>query len=226
MSYYARGYRSPAYWAAAYWSIAAPSQDGYHVYWNSGGGGAVDYEISLADVPAPSHTWTSAGLADGDYTFAVRAFFGATRYEDKNVQLLVRVIIAGGVDVSAIPNSPIALLAHQAAGGAIVVAWSYAGTAEAATPDKFQVWATAGPTVDWAGSPAATVQYSAAAAGPMRHYATTLAGLADGVTYAIGVRALAGTLDDGNTGQVAVTADATAPGEVVGLTATPIVGGT
>lgn len=188
----------------------------YHVYANDHAGGPIDYATPVATVAGL--TWTSGALSAGsDSLYAVRAFDTVSGLEESNVDAVARLILDGSrVDITSRPGTPKDLTAQPTAGGGCRVTWTYSPLASGGTPTSFKVWKTVGTTVNYAGSPAATVPYSA---GQVIFHAD-LSGLSDGTQYAIGVRAVNSLADDGNTVQVLVTGDATGPAAVDGLAAT------
>lgn len=185
----------------------------YHVYMNDGLGGPVDYGTVIATVTAP--TWTSSALAfPGTYIFAVRAFDSVTGYEELNTDARVALILdASGVDITAMPNAPTNVAAIPTAGGGVAIHWSYSPLGQGGAPTQFEVWVQAAPAVDYTMPPSLTVPYS----GPVG--SASLAGLSDGVTYAVAVRASNATATEPNTTATAgFTADATGPAAVDSLT--------
>lgn len=194
----------------------------YRVYKNDGAGGPVDYGTVVATVTSGTSCVASALATPSDTTFAVRAYDSVSGLEEDNVDCRVRIVIdAAGVDVTNRPNAPVGLTARATAGGGAVVEWGYATAGQRGAPTGFKVWATAGASVNYAVSPAATVSY---AAGRPSHTAT-LTGLVDGTSYSIGVRATNAKGDETNTNKTTVVGDSTGPDAVEGLTATVGYGG-
>lgn len=189
----------------------------YQVYGNGGYGGPVDYADPLATVFALS--WSPPALAPGsDWTFAVRTVDGATGLVDLNTDARVRIVVGlDGSDRSAIPTSPVGLTATPTAGAGLRVSWSYLPAPGSPAATSFAAWVQAGASVDFAATPTATVKATGAGG-----YSASVAGLVDGTTYAVGVRALCGTTPDPNTTTVTATADATGPAAVDTLTATAV----
>lgn len=187
---------------------------GYHVYANTGIGDPVDYDVPVATVLGfDNTTWISQPLASpGTWSFAVRAFNAAG--DELNLDCSVTIILdATGRDITDIPAAPIGLRAFATAGGGITVEWGYPPVSGPKNPTGFHIYIGTGPTPDY-GSPAATVL---AKAGLFGTFQGRLAGLSDGTTYSIGVRAFNHIGEESNTTIVSVTADATGPSAVTGL---------
>lgn len=187
----------------------------YRIYSNDGAGGPIDYGTVLATVSGL--TWSTSALAAGTWRFGVRAFDTVSGLEESNVDAVVEIVIETGTlaDVSAVPRAPVALTAVATAGGTAHVAWTYPLN-RGVQPAGFHVY-LGSPTPDY-GSPVATVD--ARPLGDPR-YSIDLAGLVDGTTYQIAVRAYAATgLEEQNTAVVSATADSTPPANVQFLTAT------
>jgi hypothetical protein len=186
----------------------------YHIYSN-GGSGPINYNVPIATTFGL--TWTSPPLAHPDtWRFGVRAFnsFG----EEQNLDAAVMVVLdSSGVDITQRPAAPAGLRAFATVGGGIRVEWTYV-VAGAALPIGFNVYIGTGSTPSY-GSPVGNVLYSASLAGT---WVANLAGLVDGTTYAIGVRAYNATAEEPNVVFVSATSDATGPSAVDSLTATAI----
>ena len=193
----------------------------YHVYANNGAGGPVDFSTIVVTVS--SLTWTTGTLALGsDTTLAVRAFDTVSGHEEQGITSTVRIHLDGaGNDLGALPLAPVHLAVRQAAAG-VVLTWVYLGVPGSPVPTGFKVWFTAGGTVNYLASPAATVPGSGPGAGPTQVYSTTLTEtMTDGNTYSVGVRAYNTAGTEPNTTAVAgFTAVVTPPAAVDGLTAT------
>jgi len=187
----------------------------YHVYENDGAGGPIDYSTPVATVSGLS--WLSGTLAAGsDTSWGVRAYDTVSGLEEANLTATARVRLdAGGNDVTAVPNAPRAITTRAGAAGTAIVEWVYVAAGESAAPTGFRVWLTAGGTVNYAVSPAATV--SAVGNGPIRTYSTTLSGLTDGATYSIGVRAYNATGEEPNETKATVVGSTVPPSNVTGL---------
>lgn len=189
----------------------------YNVYANDGLGGPVNYASPIATTSALS--WTSGPLApSSDNTFVVRAFDSTTGLEEANTEALARIILdPTGNDASSRPNAPSALVARAIAGGSCLASWAYTPTGQGGWPTAFSVFLAAGSSAGYA-APAATVPFV-----PGRlAYSCQLAGLADGATYTVAVRASNGAIGERNTSAVAIViGDSTPPANVDALTATP-----
>lgn len=211
--------------AVATLAVTAPNDDRlmtgsileYHVYAN-GGSGAIDYGTPVATTGLL--TWTSGVLAcNADWRFGVRCFDPGSGLEEKNLDCSVEIILdAGCTDITNRPAAPFGLRAFAVAGGSVKVEWYFPRTTGPRKPTGFHVYKGVG-AVSYI-TPAATVLYSA---GFANTFQATLAGLADGVVYSIGVRAYNSSAEEKNTAFVTVTADSTGPSPVVGLTGTAIV---
>ncbi|WP_422932043.1 fibronectin type III domain-containing protein [Singulisphaera sp. PoT] len=187
----------------------------YDIFLNDGAGGPIDYGTAVASVSAL--TWTSSALTPGDWRFGVRARDTVTGLSESNVDAAVEVVIGGGYqDVSGVPPAPVGLAATPTKGGGARVTWSYPYQRSAARPTGFHVYAGT-PSVSYA-TPVATVT-----AADLLHYSASIAGLSDGSTYQIAVRAystdLAGTHEEANDAVVTLLADSTPPDMVDYLTA-------
>ena len=182
----------------------------YNVYANDGLGGAVNYAAPIATTAALTYSPGPLPMAS-DTTFAVRAFDTATGLEESNTEARVRVILdANGQDVTARPNPPNALAVRATSGGGALATWGYNPVGQGGAPAAFLVYLTPGAVPNYA-APAATVPYFA---GTPR-FSCALAGLADGVTYAVAVRASNAAATEGNTSAVAlVSGDSTPPSNV------------
>ena len=193
--------------------------DGYHVYGNAGSG-PIDHGTLIATVSGASTTfWTSPGLtAPGAWSFGVRAF--NSNGEELNLDCAVTIMLdASGNDITNKPLPPSGVRAFATPGGGIRVEWYYPLTRGLTTPVGFSVYVGTGATPNYA-SPAATVLYSA---GFFNMFVANIAGLNDGTTYTIGVRAYNSSGPEENTIAVSVTADAIGPAAVDSLFATAIV---
>jgi hypothetical protein len=203
--------------------VSFGGQDGvwYHVYSNNGVGDPIDYVNPIANTNLL--TWTSGTLAfPGVWRFGVRAYDTLYGLEEENLDCAVTLILdASGTDITNRPKAPTALRAIPRAGGTIRVEWAYNTINPLPVPTGFHVYKGTGGTPNYA-SPAATVSFNGAIAGSGAFLAD-LAGLTDGVTYTIGVRAYNSTAEEPNTVTVDCAADATGPSAVLSLTATAIV---
>jgi hypothetical protein len=189
----------------------------YAIYSNTGIGDPIDYTDPITTTAAL--TWTSGPLAyPGTWRFGVRAFdsYGI----EENLDCALTLILSGsGTDVSLQPTPPIGLRAFATAGGGIRVEWAYNTINPAVIPTGFHVYIGTTGTPNY-GSPAATISFATAIAGT---FVADLAGLTNGTTYTIGVRAYNAVTEEPNTVTVNCTADSSGPSAVVDLTATAIV---
>jgi hypothetical protein len=188
----------------------------YNVYGNSGSGDAIDYATPLAGVLATS--WTSAPLAPGAWSFGVRAADGYG--EEQNLDCAITIVLdAFGNDITNRPGPPVGLRVFPLAGATVRVEWHYPPTRGAGAPTGFNVYVGTGGIPDYS-TPAALVPYGV---GIFNAFVANLSGLADGVTYAIGVRSFNASGEEANTKSLGVTADATGPRPVDSLNAAAIV---
>jgi hypothetical protein len=178
----------------------------------------IDYSAPIATVYGL--TWTSPPLSYPDtWLFGVRAFnaYG----EEKNLDAYVKIILdPTGADITNRPNPPTGLRALATAGGGVRVEWIYSPTTGPMAPTGFHVYIGTG-TMPGYGAAAATVGFNSRV---LNSFVANLAGLSNGVTYAIGVRAFNAVAEEPNTNVVRVTADATGPAPVDGLTVTATAG--
>jgi hypothetical protein len=189
----------------------------YHIYANSGIGDPIDYSTPIATTGLL--TWTSSPLAfPGTWRFGVRAFDSGG--EEENLDCAITLILdAGGNDITFRPTAPIGLRAFPTAGGGIRVEWAFNTINPKVVPTGFHVYIGTGGTPNYA-IVKATVLFATAIAGT---FVANLAGLTNGTTYTIGVRAYNGVAEEPNTNTVTCTADSSGPSAVVSLTATAIV---
>jgi hypothetical protein len=188
----------------------------YHVYSNSGAGDPIDYSSAVATSSGLS--WTSGSLTfPGTWSFSVRAYDSVSGLEEQNLDCAVSITLdSNGNDVTNRPLPPTAIRAFALTAGSIRVEWYYPPSVGPKAPTGFNVYTGVGASPSY-GSPAATVAYSA---GIANTFVSNLAGLIDGTTYTIGVRAFNATAEELNMNTVSVTADATGPAAVVSLTGT------
>jgi len=185
----------------------------YHVYSNTGAGDPINYATPIATTGGL--TWTSSPLSyASDWKFAVRAFYYPNGLEEQNLDCEIELILDGaGHDITNRPAPPTGLRAIAVKGGNIKAEWSYPNPATAAkTPTGFHLYIGIG-LLSYA-TPAATVSYGASIANV---FTATLTGLADGMTYTIGVRAYNAVAEEPNTATVTCTSDASGPGAVQSL---------
>jgi hypothetical protein len=180
----------------------------YNIYHNTGAGDPINYGTRVATTD--QLTVNLGALAyPSTWSFGVRAEneFG----EEQNLDCEVTIVLdANGNDISTMPAAPTALRAFATARGGIRVEWGYPQAA--AKPLGFHVYIGPGPP-DYT-TIAATVSFNAGRAGV---WIADLAGLSDGTTYSIGVRAFNSTIEETNTATVTATADATGPAAVHNL---------
>lgn len=184
----------------------------YRIYANDGDGGPIDYNSVVATTAGLS--WTSGPLpASSDWWYGVRVFSLASGLEERNIDAAVHVIVdSARVDVTSRPEPPTSLRAVVLAGGMVRVEWSDKRPAGTSRATGYRVYQGVG-AVDWT-TPVADVSASEAYAGT---FFTLLGPLADGVTYAFGVRAYNGAAEEQNESWTAATADATGPDAVGGF---------
>lgn len=191
----------------------------YNVYKNNGSSGPVDYTTVVANVSTLTYT-ASALSFPSDTTFALRATDGT--HEETNVDARIRIVLdAGGVDITAVPNSPGMISAIANASGSIRVDWVYRTPESGPVPTGFKVWATLGSSVNYAASPDATATRSIG----VSRYSATIAGLTGGTQYTVGVRGFNAVGTEANTNAATVFPITTAPGTVDSLAATPTLTG-
>jgi hypothetical protein len=178
----------------------------YRVFGNDGAGGPIDYNTVLHDTSGLLYA-TAPLAAPGVHRFGVRAYDPVSGLEEKNTDAAVRIEIdASGDDVSARPGPISHLAARPGPNGSVVVEWTYLRPPGRPDPAGFKLWITAGTSVNYLASPALTVGSRGS-----RSYRATLPGPYAGPTYAVGVRAYAGALDDGGTLAAIVEPDSSAP---------------
>ena len=185
----------------------------YRVYANDGHGGPIDYSTPVAEVS--DATWTSGPLvAASSYRFGVRAYDTRSGLEESNIDASTALALdALARDATRTPPAPVGLRAIPLAGGAVRLEWSSPAASAARSPIQFNVYLNPGAIASFA-SPTATTPASNSRNGV---HSIDLAGLADGVIYAVVVRAANGSGEEPNTAAVHVTADATAPAPIDGL---------
>ena len=191
----------------------------YHVYSNTGAGDPINYTTAIATTGLLE--WTSGPLTfPATWRFGVRAFNPVSGLEEENLDASITLILdASGCDITNRPLSPTAIRAFATAGAGIRVEWAYNTINPSPVPTGFHVYIGTGGTPVY-GSPAATVSFQASIAGT---FVANLAGLANGTTYTVGVRAYNATAEEPNTNTVNVTAASVGPTAVLDLTATAIV---
>jgi hypothetical protein len=188
----------------------------YRIYASPPLGGPVDYSAPVATVAGLS--WSSGSLsANARQTFAVRAYDTDTGLEDQNVDARLTVSLdALGNDITGLPNAPTGLGVRATAAGGAAVTWHYNPGGQGAAPSVFHVYIGT-PTPDY-GSPAAIVPYVRGG----RAFLASLSGLADGVAYQVGVRAVNASGEEQNTATASVVGAVSGPLPVVSLTASAV----
>lgn len=184
----------------------------YRIYANTGSGDPIDYTLAVNSTFGL--TWTSGPLGfPCDWKFGVRAYDVATMLEERNVDAVVRLLTdATGADITAMPDPPTGLSGVPRASGDIRLDWSYALADRDRPPTYFHVYRGTGGVPDYT-TPVATVQYFLA----VLHFSATVSGGSDGIAYTFGVRAYNATGEEVNVLTTTVTADATGPAAVSGL---------
>ncbi|WP_165251171.1 fibronectin type III domain-containing protein [Paludisphaera soli] len=185
----------------------------YTIYGNDGDGGPIDYATPLGTTTTTS--WDTPPLeAPGVHRFGVRVTSAISGLEEENIDAVVEIALDGaGVDVTARPRPVFNLRAYPLTGGLIRVEWAHPGSAGPTRPAGFRVY-VGSPTPDY-GAPSATVP---ATGGRLAGtYRADLAGLSDGTTYAVAVRAYNATAEEPNPAYVLAKSDATPPDAIDGL---------
>jgi len=189
----------------------------YNIYSDTGTGDPINYDVPIATVTVT--TWTSGGLAfPGTWKFGVRAMneWGIER----NLDCAVTIILDQyGNDITNRPMPPVGLRAFALPAGAVRVEWGYSQVQGPTAPQGFNVYCTAGTVISY-GSPAVVVPASASL---FNMFQSQIAGLTDGTTYTIGVRAYNTSGEEPNTTTVQVVADASGPLPVSGLIGVAVV---
>lgn len=177
----------------------------YHVYANNGAGGPIDWATIVATVSGL--TWTSGTLAlSSDTTYGIRAYDTVAALEEQSIDATARILLDGsGADITNRPLPVANLTASVKVNGSIALDWVWFGPTNPTPLTGFKVYGGT-PTISYS-SPLATIPYSAG----RNTFRTTLAGLTDGSSYQIGVRAYNATGDDGSLSVVTIVADATGP---------------
>jgi hypothetical protein len=179
--------------------------------------------------------WGGLGSGFGEAGFGCSGFGSG---EGQNLDCAVTIVIdADGNDVTNLPLPPVGLRAFALAGGSIRVEWWYPPWLEPVPssrwPTAFSVYLCAvgfgesgfgrggfgGGPADYS-SAAATVPYSSGVAGT---FFAEVSGLADGTTYAVGVRAVNASGTESNTSVVRVMARSVGPAAVDSLVAVAVV---
>jgi hypothetical protein len=186
----------------------------YDIFAGSSSGGPIDYSTPVA-AGVTGLTWTGSALPPSSTTkFGVRARDTVSGLSELNTDAAVTIpVSAAGLDLGGLPAAPGGLRVTATAGGSALVEWAWPYL-RGPRPTGFHLYKGVG-AVDYA-TVAATVAYS----GPRVPPRAVLAGLTDGTTYLVAVRAYNAVGEEPNTVAVAVTADATAPANPENLTAT------
>lgn len=188
----------------------------YDIFSGDHADGPIDYATPVATVTGT--TWAGPALPPGSTTrFAVRARDTASGLSELNTDAVVTIAVdASGADLAGLPAAPVGLLVTAIAAGALRVEWTWPYV-RGPVPTGFRVYGDAGTgTVDYA-----TVLADVAYGGPLAPGRATLAGLVDGTTYRLAVRAYNSVGAETNGVVAPATANATPPTNVENLTATP-----
>lgn len=129
------------------------------------------------------------------------------------------ILDASGNDISQRPKPPTVLWAFPTKGGGIRVEWAYNTLNPSPVVTGFHVYIGVGTPPTYI-TPAATVLFQSAIAGS---FVANLAGLTNGATYQIGVRAYNAVAEEPNVVVVSVVAISIGPTAVIDLTAAAIV---
>lgn len=185
----------------------------YHVYANTGIGDPINYASPVATTASTTYTSPTV-TGPATWSYDVRAFDTVTGLEEQNIDSVTIQVNASGNDVSNTPAAPVSLSVLARAGGAVLVDWAYPGISAVAAPTGFHVYLGSTGSPDYT-SPVATV-----VAGPalLGQYTALIAGLTNGTTYQVGVRAFNATAEEANTFFKSVVALSVGPLAVVGLT--------
>ncbi len=190
---------------------------GYHIFWNRGLGGPIDYDAPIA--VAFDTTWTSGPLPAGSsFRFGVRAFDADTGLQEGNLDASVELVIdAEGRDATRVPPAPLGVRAIALAGGRARIEWTVAGTTAARRATRFHVYVQ--PHQITSDSVPTAVVPAASARGDS--FSVEVGGLTDGLAYAVSVRAANDHGEEANTRRVTLLADAAPPTQVDSLIAVP-----
>lgn len=202
--------RRPSGWVSRFVPSAIPFSGilHYNIYRNSGTGDALEYTSPIASLISTS--WTSPSLASpGSWSFGIRA--ADVNGEEQNLDAIATIVLdASGNDISARPSPPVGLRAFPLPNGSARVEWFSPMARGSSAPMGFHVYVGAGTGPNYS-APVATIPYGN---GLFNTFVADLAGLADGVTYRVGVRAYNASGEEPNTASVTVVADSTGPGPV------------
>ena len=181
----------------------------YAIYTDAGTG-VVDYTAPIATTSSLTATISAVPLG-ATTIYAVRATDTGSGLEEQNTDARVSVVVGpSGIDVTGQPLSPAGLSVIATANSTARVEWGWPhlGTTP---PTGFRVY------LGGSAVPAATVPYFTG----LTAFRCTLALPTEGVASTVNVRAYNAAGEDDNTVTATVTADATPPADVAGLTATP-----
>jgi hypothetical protein len=147
------------------------------------------------------------------WKFGVRAWDTNSSLEERNIDAVIALQLDGsGVDVSAIPASPLALSGHAVSAGAVILDWHYPAIGGVRMPIGFHIYQGTGGWPSY-GSPVATVAYS----NGVQFFTVKIPGLIDAVAYTFGVRAYNATGEETNTTMTTIIADSSGPAPVYNL---------
>jgi hypothetical protein len=201
----------------------------YDIYKGNSSGGQPDYSASPYASGITALTWTdSAALADNTETvYGVRARDTVSGLNDGNTDAQVTIPVgASGQDLGGLPYAPAGLSATPGSGGTALVQWVYAATNRDNLPTGFHVYFwQSGDSPNYT-TPAETVAYGlsglpfALNVPGTPTYSASLAGLSDGVSYVVAVRAYNAAGIEQNTNTVTVVGNNHYPLNVACLTGT------
>jgi hypothetical protein len=190
----------------------------YTVYGSTAANQPIAYGGStLAQTQSTSWT-TPLRSAPGAWSFGVRA---ASAYgEEQNLDCAATIVLDSiGNDITNRPAPPTGMRAFATPAGGVRVEWHYPPARGVGAPAGFRVYLGQGASPDYS-RPAATVPFDAAI---LNSCFASLSGLADGTTYAIGVRAYNAAGEETNTATASVVAGSSGPGAVASLSAAAVV---
>jgi hypothetical protein len=174
----------------------------------------VDYTATIATTAKTS--WMSQPLdAPGTYRFAVRSLDTTSEVEEKNVDVVVDLVLnSSGMDVTNLPLPPKGTRVFQVSGGRLRVEWMDPGDGRPSRrPLGYHVYAGTAPVPDYS-KPTVVLPWSG---GRLGGYSVDLVGLVGGQAYLIGVRAYASGGEEQNQLILTATVNADPPGEVEAL---------
>lgn len=148
----------------------------------------------------------------------MRAFDTVTTLEESNIDALVEVMLSGaGVDITGMPDPPLALSAHANGAGRIIVDWHHVLLDATRKPTGFHVYQGTGGVVSYT-TPVATVPWG----NGLNFYTTAISGLTGGTAYTFGVRSYNGVSEETNATTVTATASTVATATVSSLVGSAI----